>query len=402
MALYRYTAKTKQGRLTTGMVEAGSEEIAHDMVAERGLDLVGLSEVAAPSRFGLSMQIVGRIKSKDVVVLSRQLAVMTSANVPIVQALKILVDQTAHPRLKTIVSEIGDQIEGGARLSQAFGNYPDVFSDFFVSMLKAGETSGKIDEVLNFLADQAEKDYDLTSKVRGAMIYPMFIVGGLIVVATLMMIFVIPRITSILTESGAKLPLATRILIGTSSFMATYWWLLGLLGAALFVGIRMYIRTPVGRIQWDTLKIYLPIFGKIFRTIYLVRFSRSLSTLLVGGVPITRSLEVVSDVVGNAVYKELILETMRSVRDGNPLAMLFLESPLVPIAVSQMINIGEQSGKLDDVLTRLTGFYNREVEHQVANLTTLIEPIIMVVMGVGVALMISAIILPMYQLALSF
>ncbi len=384
------------------MVEAGSEEIAHDIVAERGLDLVALSEMSAPSRLSLTMNIVGRIKSKDIVVMSRQLSVMTSANVPIVQALKILVDQTTHPRLKTVISEISDQIEGGARLSQAFGNYPNVFSDFFVAMLKAGETSGKIDEVLNFLADQAEKDYELSSKVRGAMIYPMFIVGGLVTVATLMMIFVVPNITAILTESGAQLPLATRILIGTSSFMKNYWWLLLLGVGGVFVGGKFILRTPQGRIQWDTFKIHIPIFGTIFRTIYIVRFTRSLSTLLVGGVPITRSLEVVADVVGNAAYKELIVETMQSVRDGNPLATLFLESPLVPIAVSQMINIGEQAGKLDDVLSRLTTFYNREVERQVGNLTTLIEPIIMVVMGVGVAGMISAIILPLYQVALSF
>ncbi len=385
-----------------GMVDAAEESVAQDMVTEKGLELVALSESSPPSALQLSVGWLNRIKTKDVVVLSRQLAVMTSANVPIVQALKILVDQTSNPKLKTIVSEISDNIEGGARLSQAFGDYPDVFSDFFVSMLKAGETAGKIDEVLNFLADQAEKDYDLSSKIRGAMIYPAFIVSGLLTVGFLMMVFVIPKITGILTESGAKLPFATKVLIATSSFFVHYWWIvIGLLIGG-FVSFRFYIRTPPGRLQWDWLKIHLPIFGVIFRTVYLVRFTRSLATLLVGGVPITRALEVVADVVGNAVYRELILATQRSVRDGNPLALLFLESPIVPVAVSQMINIGEQAGKLDDVLVRLTSFYNREIEHHIANLTTLIEPIIMVVMGVGVAFMIAAIILPMYQAALSF
>ncbi len=234
------------------------------------------------------------------------------------------------------------------------------------------------------------------------MIYPAFIIVGLTVVGMLMMVFVIPNITSILTESGAALPFATRMLIGVSSFFVHFWWLViaGIAGG--FAAFRFYIKTANGRLQWDWLKIHLPLFGQIFRTVYLVRFTRSLATLLVGGVPITRSLEVVADVVGNAVYRELILATMRSVRDGNPLAMLFLESPIMPIAVSQMINIGEQAGKLDDVLQRLTSFYNREVEHHVANLTTLIEPIVIVIMGVGVGFMIAAIILPMYQAALTF
>ena len=402
MPLYRYTAKSKLGGLMTGMVDAGDESLAHDMVMEKGLEIISLVETAPPSVFQVSFNWLNRITSKDIVVLSRQLAVMTSANVPIVQALKILVDQTSNGKLKGIVSDIADSIEGGARLSQAFGNYPEVFSDFFVSMLKAGETAGKIDDVLNFLADQAEKDYDLSSKIRGAMIYPAFIIVGLTVVGMLMMVFVIPNITSILTESGAALPFATRMLIGVSSFFVHFWWLViaGIAGG--FAAFRFYIKTANGRLQWDWLKIHLPLFGQIFRTVYLVRFTRSLATLLVGGVPITRSLEVVADVVGNAVYRELILATMRSVRDGNPLAMLFLESPIMPIAVSQMINIGEQAGKLDDVLQRLTSFYNREVEHHVANLTTLIEPIVIVIMGVGVGFMIAAIILPMYQAALTF
>jgi type II secretory pathway component PulF len=233
------------------------------------------------------------------------------------------------------------------------------------------------------------------------MIYPIFIISGLLIVGAAMMIFVIPQLTSILAETGTELPTTTKILISTSSFLTAYWWL-ALVVLVIGVGaFRFLIKTKKGKHYWDAFKLRLPIFGNLFQKIILVRFTRSLHTLTTGGVALTKSLEIVSDVVGNEVYKELIQETGREVEDGNSIATVFLRSRQVPIMVSQMLNLGEKTGRIDDILDKLANFYSREVNNMVNNLVTIIEPLIMVVMGVAVGILVSAIILPMYNLAAS-
>jgi type II secretory pathway component PulF len=345
---------------------------------------------------------INRIPPKDLVVFSRQLSVMISAEVPIVQALKVLIRQTVNKNLQRVVANIAADVEGGTKLSIALSRYPAVFDNFFVNIVRSGETTGKLDEVLDYLATQQERDYDLVSKIKGAMIYPVFILFGLVTVGVIMMIFVIPKLTSILKETGAALPLSTQILIVTSDFMKNYWWLLLILLVGIVVGIRYLISFPVGRRFWDALKLRLPIFGQLFRRIYMVRFTRGLTTLLTGGVEIVAALKIAGDIVGNAVYKDLILQTVKEVEDGNPITTVFARSKEIPVMVSQMLGIGEQTGKIDVILSRLTDFYSREIENMVRNLTTIMEPLIMLLMGVAVGIMVSAIILPMYNLATQF
>ncbi len=345
---------------------------------------------------------LNRVPPKDLVIFSRQLSVMISADVPIVQALRVLIRQTVNKSLKIVVANLAADVEGGTKFSAALARYPDVFSDFFVNIIRSGETTGKLDEVLNYLADQQEKDYDLSSKIKGAMIYPAFILFGLVAVGIVMMIFVIPKLTDILKESGATLPLSTRILITTSDIMKNYWWALLIAFVGIVGAVRYIISFPVGRKYWDTLKIKLPIFGELFRRIYMVRFTRSFSTLLTGGVEIVGALKITAAIVGNAIYKNLILETVREVEDGNPITTVFAKSKEIPVMVSQMLGIGEQTGKIDAILARLTDFYTREIENMVRNLTTIMEPLIMLFMGVAVGIMVSAVILPMYSLATQF
>ncbi len=401
MAFFQYRARNARGEVMQGSVEAPSENVASSILVDRGLIILSLEEKEKLS-LNFDLPFLNRIKNKDIVVFSRQLAVMASASVPIVQALKILVNQTDNKRLKVIISEVADEVDGGAKLSQALGRYHKTFSDFYVAMLRSGETSGKLDEVLNYLADQQEKDYDLTSKIKGAMIYPVFILVGLTIVAIVMMVFVVPKLTAIISESGAELPIATRILIMVSNFMRHYWYiLLFLVGGGGYTLFRLTRRGPA-KIYYDRLKLKIPVFGKLWQRIYLVRLTRSLSTLIVGGVPLTAALEVTADVVGNDLYKDLIKKTIKEVEDGNSVASLFLKSPEVPPLVSQMMSVGEQTGRLEQILTKITDFYAREIENLVANMVSLIEPLIMVLMGVGVGLMVAAIILPMYQLASSF
>ncbi|MBI5733338.1 MAG: type II secretion system F family protein [Candidatus Kerfeldbacteria bacterium] len=402
MPLFDYRAKDNTGKDVAGVVEAPSESLALGVLEERQLTPLYIQARAEGGVWQASLKFFNRVTAKDLVIFSRQLAVMSSATVPLLESLRILIKQTENDILRMIISDVGDEVEGGAKLSTALGKYPDTFSDFYINMIKSGETSGRLDESLNYLADEAEKNHELSSKIRGAMIYPAFIIGGLFIVGFVMMVFVLPKLTTILQDSKTKLPFSTELLIATSNFMQHQWWLLIILILALVVAIRLAVRNPTGRLIWHRLQLRLPIFGQIYRKIYIVRFTRSLGTLLQGGVPLTRSLEVVAGVVGNAVFKDLINQTIHQVEEGNSVSTVFLESSIMPAMVSQMMVVGEKTGRLEEILQRLSNFYSKEVETLVTNLVTLVEPLIMIVLGLAVGVMVSAIILPLYNLAGSF
>jgi len=401
MPIYRYKAETSGGKIKTGRVVGFSEADATAKIRKQDLNPLELTDVtgALYTRF---LMLIAPIRTKDLVIFTRQFSVMIGANMPVVESLMVLVDQTRNVTLQNLLSEIAFEVDSGAFLSDAFGKRKKVFSDFFVNIIRSGETSGKLEEVLNYLADEMEKNYDMVAKIRGAMIYPIFVIAGLGAAAVVLMVYVIPNLTSVLTETGMQLPLSTRIVIGTSNFLKNYILLvIIMIIAVVFLG-RLYLRTYAGKRQLDILKIRMPIFGRLFQYIYLMRFSRSLSTLLKGGVTITRSLEIVADVVGNTIYKEMILDTLQSINDGNPFSTVMENSRDVPKMVPEMITVGEKTGKLDAVLDRITAFYSREASNMLDNLTKLMEPIIMVIMGVGVAIMVAAVLLPMYNLAGQF
>lgn len=399
MPVYDYKAKDRDGATITGAVEAPNEVVAQDTLKEKELIVVNLTERKRTTLFQSSLGFFNRVPKKDVVLFARQLAVMISATVPIVQALRILVKQTSNITFKIIISEIADEVDGGAKLSASLARYPQAFSDFFIHMIRSGETTGKLDETLNYLADQQEKDYDLESKIRGAMIYPGFILSAMVVIGALMMIFVIPKLTDALQAGGAQLPLATRVLIGASTFLKNFWWLIIGLAGVIIALLRLYLRTPTGRRQFDTLKFHLPVFGNIFQKIYLVRFSRSFSTLIASGIPVTKALEIVADVIGNVIYKELTLSTIQEVEAGNSIATILVQNKIVPAMLPQMMIVGEQTGKLDLILDKLAAFYSKELENLVANLVSIIEPLILVIMGGAVAVIVMAILLPLYNLS---
>ena len=401
MPIFKYKAFNKEKKVQEGMVEAISKDYVGEILAEKGFSIVSITEVS-PAKSIINFDFLNKIKTKDIVIFSRQFSVLISANVSMVQALKVLVDQTANLTLRMILSEVADEVDAGSTLSEALGKRSNVFNNFYVSVVRSGETSGKLDEVLSYLADEMEKDYDMMSKIKGAMIYPIFVLVSLVIVGVVMMIFVVPKLTGILTESGAELPVTTRILIGTSGFMQKYWWLLVIIVVALAAVFRWYSKKPQGRRQLDYIKLRLPVFGHLFQLIYLVRFTRSMNTLIVGGVTIDNSLKVTAEIVGNKIYQELIEETVKEVEDGNSISSVFIKSKTIPKMVSQMLNIGEKTGKMDIILDRITNFYGREISNMVANLMTLMEPIIMVVMGVAVGIMVAAVILPMYNLASNF
>jgi type IV pilus assembly protein PilC len=406
MAQYNYKARNQRGQIFAGVVDAVSEEEAVNLLKDKNLEIVFLEYSAdspekksSGSGFTLFKK---RVKRKEIVILVRQLAVMISANLTLVQALRIIVQQVDNSTLKQVMTDVATEVEGGVKFSDALAKHDKVFSTFFASMIKSGETSGKLDEVLEYLADQEERDYDLVSKIKGAMIYPIFIICGLFVVGVAMMIFVIPQLTGMLQGSGATLPASTRILIFISDTLRNYWWALIIAIVGLIALFKVVLKNPQGKRAWDLFKLKLPIFGKLFQMIYLVRLTQSLSTLIKGGVTLPDSLRIVSEIVGNVVYKEIIDQTVKEVEDGNSVALIFGQSPLVPRLISQMLSVGEKTGQLDTILDKINSFYSREIENMVANMTHLMEPLIMVVIGVAVGGMVASIIMPMYQLANQF
>jgi len=400
MPYFRYKANDINSQTVEGMIQAASADVAAEVLEERQLTILSLTEekISLGER---SLKIFNRVKSKDIVVFSRQLSVIISATIPLVQGLKILINQTQSKVLKEIISEISDDVEGGATLSSALSRHPEVFNEFFISIIRAGETSGKLDEVLEYLAQQQESDYDLASKMKGAMIYPGFIVSGLGIVGGIMMVSVLPKLTQVLQESGTQLPFATRVLIVITDFVSGFWWLILGLIILLIFGFRYGVKTSFGRRLWDNFILRIPVFGKLNQEVIIVRFATSLNTLMTGGVSLTKSLEVVSDVVSNTIYKDIMLQTAKEVEDGNSIASIMLKSREVPPMVSQMLNLGEKTGRLEDILNKIAHFYSREVNNKVTNLVALIEPFVMVILGLAVGGLVAAILLPMYSLSMS-
>ncbi|MDD5527504.1 MAG: type II secretion system F family protein [Patescibacteria group bacterium] len=398
MPIYRYDAINAQGKKVNGLLNAYNRRAANERLEELTLTDISLKDKTDSLELKLTT-FFQPVKTRDLVVFSRQFSVMISANLALVQSLRIAAEQTTNVSLKMNISEIAYEVEGGSTLSAAMIKRPKIFTAFYTNVVKSGETSGRLDEVLNYLADEMEKDYDMTSKIKGAMIYPAFVLVGLVAVGILMMVVVVPQLTSILKETGGTLPLSTRIVMAISSFMIAYWWLLVILLIVTAILIRVFLNTEAGKRVFDLIKLKLPVFGNLFQLIYIVRFTRSMNTLIVGGVTISKSLEVVAGVVGNTVYKDLIDKSRRSVEEGGSLAKVFLASDTVPKMVPQMIVVGEKTGKLDLVFRKVTDFYAREIQNILANLVALLEPSIMVVMGVAVGVMVAAIIMPMYNLA---
>ncbi len=402
MPIYKYVGSKSNGRSKRGTIVAISEADATLRLNRKNITVRSIADVGNSFESKM-MLLINPVKGKDLVIFTRQFSVMISASVPVVEALLVLIEQTESLSLQVIIAELALDVDSGAFLSDSFARRPKIFSDFFINIIRSGETSGKLDEVLNYLADEMEKSYDINAKIKGAMIYPVFVISALFGVGVMLMVYVIPNLTAILIETNAELPLATKIIVAISNFLKDYLVLVVILIVAIVFAIRFYAKSEKGRRNIDIMKLKAPIFGTLFKYIYLMRFARSLSTLLKGGVTITKSLEIVSRVVGNTIYKELILETLESINDGSPFSEVFDRSDeYMPKMVPQMMAVGEKTGNLEEVLDKINEFYSRESSNMLDNLSKLMEPIIMVIMGVGVGIMVAAVLLPMYNLASQF
>ncbi|MBI4099287.1 type II secretion system F family protein [Candidatus Parcubacteria bacterium] len=397
--LFFYTARTSGGQMQTGTIEAASPDIGVELLQQHGLVVISL-RVQGASIFDTPLKLFNRVKKKEIVIFSRQLSTLLDAEVPITESLRTLMEQTGSATFRGVLFEISADVEGGMSMSKAFQKHPQVFSDFFVTLVKSGEISGRLQEVFAYLASYLEREHELASKARRATVYPAVVLFAFLVVAVIMLVFVVPQLTLILTESEVELPFLTRLLIGTSSFLQSWGWLVGIGAVAGVVLLVRYARTAEGKEFFDRLILRLPGFGNLFKKMYLARFAETLSTMIVGGIPIVQALEVTGDVVGNTVYRAILSEVMEAVRRGEMMSgVLHSHHPTIPLLVTQMMSVGEKSGRLDSILRKLADFYRREVESLVENLTNLIEPILILVLGGGVGVLIAAVLLPIYNLA---
>ncbi len=398
---FKYQAQNSQGETQKGFIKASSKRAALAVCAQNGLKIMTIEEVSESNFLTGILRIWEGVKPKEFVVFSRQLATLIDSKVPLLSSLQSISNQTENKYFSLKIREIMADIDGGLSLSEALAKHPQVFSKFYVNMIKAGEASGTLQRTLNDLADNIEKNYDLTSKLKGAMYYPAFIFSAMMVVGFLMMSFVVPKLLEILKESNVILPLQTRILIAVSDFLAVYWWAVGIIVIAGIFGLSYYLRTEGGRREFDEIILKIPVVKNILKNIYIARFSENLSTLIQSGIPISTALLITSDVIGNEVYKAIVYESATEIKKGGAIASIFEKYELIPPVVVQMIRVGEETGRLDFTLGKVTDFYMKEADNMVKNFSSLIEPVIMVVLAIGVGILVSAVLLPIYQVATS-
>lgn len=395
---FLYQAKDKAGELKKGYVVAATQAKAEQLLSESGFIIIGLS-VQKESLLERLNFLSRRVSYKDLVIFARQMATLVAAKVPILQGLRILEAQLSSKALINITKSLITSVEGGESLSLALSKHPQVFGNIFVSLVRSGEASGTVAQALTSLADQMEKDYDLRRKVRGALTYPGFVVSALIIVGVLMFKFVLPNLVSVLKEQQVALPPLSQALISFTDFFQVYWWLVILGFAVLVVSFRYFIRTDSGRYIWDKYKVKIPIIGTMLQKIYLARFARNLSTLVAGGIPIIQALKIVSEVVNNLIYRDIIIEAASSVTKGKSISDALAEHREFPPLATQMIRVGEQTAELDAILINLASFYEKEVDASVGSLSSLLEPMIMLILGVAVGLLVVGVLLPIYNMA---
>jgi len=344
---------------------------------------------------------LGRVSSNDVVNFTRQLATMITAGLPLTDALSILEIQS-RPALVKVVGEVSREIEGGGNLADALGKHPQVFDKVYVSLIKAGESAGVLDRVLSRLADNLEKQRDFNNKVKGAMVYPIIIVIGMGIVGAIMIIFVLPKMLAVYQDFQAELPAPTKILLGFSNFITNFWYLALIIAVALIGGLTFVMRKPELRPYLDQFYFRLPVIGTLKKNIILTEFTRTLSLLISTGILIVEALNIVEHSMGNSIYEKTIKEAAVEVEKGIPLADTLARSGVFPPILPQMVSVGEETGKLDEVLSRVSSYFEQEADVAVKGLTTALEPLIMIVLGVGVGFLIIAVIMPIYNLTSKF
>jgi len=396
---YRFVAKDTKGRTKTGIVEAMDVKNASGVLQEQGLVVVSLDRTGKNKTLEELSYLWEGVKAVDLVMLFRQLVTLIGAKVPILTSFRVIERQISNNHLRRIVREVGDDIEDGMPLFESMSRHPRVFTPLMVSMVHSGEVSGHLHQSLAYIADNLEKNYALTSKIRGALMYPGFVLAAAIIVGFLVITFILPNLTQIIRDMSAEVPWYTQVLMSTGDFMSTYWWVVAAAIATVIGFFFYYVRTPAGKREWDKVQLKLPVVGQLFHYMYISRFSDNFSTLLSGGIPVVTALQIVASVVGNSEFERVILEAADEVKKGGSISAVFKRNDVFPPIVAQMLEIGEETGKTEETLKSVTEFYDQEADTMARNLTTLIEPMLIVVLGIGVAIMVVGILLPIYNIS---
>jgi len=394
---FNYQARSKEGKIEKGTIEASSKEAAAALLQKYNIFVISLKEIKTPFSFSIGGLLKKKASKKDLTIFSRQLAVMIDSRIPIVQSLLTLASQTTKDDFRDKITRISELVEEGNNLSEAFSSFPEVFDVFYTNLIRSGEATGKISESLYYLSNHLEREYDIAAKIKGAMIYPIVILSALAVVVVIVMTVVMPKLIVILEEAGGEIPLTTKILIGFYNFSAHYGWiiLIALLGLVAF--LVYYFRTKEGRKIYDKIIIRIPFIGGFLEKSFFVRFAENLSTLITAGLPITRALKITKDTIDNFIYKEIVGEVEKEVSEGAKISSVLVRYPeRIPAFVIQMIKVGEETGKLDKTLMEVVNFYQKEITNIVNNFMTLIEPILILILGLGVALLAISVLSPMY------
>ncbi len=393
MQLFSYTAKDKNGQLLKGEIEAENENAAAKVLSSRELIPISV-ELHQEQTFSF----LNKVSLKDKVMMIRQLATMINAGLPIAQSLKTLEAQVNKKNIQKILAQTSSDIEGGSQLSVAFSRFPETFSALELTLIASGETSGNLDKSLLRLADQLEKQQSLVRKVRGAFIYPAFVIGVVVIVAAIIIVYVMPQMEELYSSFNAELPFLTRMMIAISKILSRFAPFVFLALIGFFIYARVSIKRPAGRRIWDKLKLKLFGINILLKKMYMARFARTLAGLVASGVPLLDSLAIVSKAVGNVIYEELIKKSAKKVKSGIALSETLLESPLFPVIVHQMIAVGERTGELDNMLENLANYYEEEVDTTVQSISRLIEPALIVILALVIGVFLVAIMLPIYQI----
>ena len=399
--LFNYQALDNQGQNLNGSIDAISIDVAISSLQRRGFVISSITPVSSGSVFDRKLNFLNGIKAKDVVLLSRQMSTLFQAQVSALRIFRLLSAEADKPMLREKLLEIADDLQGGSSISKALSKHPEAFSDFYVNMVRAGEESGKLDETFGYLADYLERSYEIVSKARNALIYPAFVLFAFVVVMVLMMVIVIPNLSAILIESGQEMPIYTKIVIATSNFFVHY-------GIFLAVGFIVggfflwrWTKTERGRFIVDRFKLNAPFFGKLFTKLYLSRIADNMNTLLMSAIPIVKTLEITAAVVENAGYQAILSDAIESIKSGSSVSEALGRHPEIPGIMVQMMRVGEETGELGDILKTLAHFYAREVNNAVDTLVSLIEPAMVILLGLGVGFLLASILIPIYNISAS-
>ncbi len=399
MPYYQYVARTLQGKIVSGSAEGASQSAVVKMLREKGLTTTSV-QLGASTSAGRRRQKQkrGRIKLDDLVIISRQFATMIRAGLPLIEVLNILTEQCEKVQLKNTVGQVQRDVEGGASLTEALQKHPRVFNMFYTSMVRAGETAGMLDAILDQVASYLEKTAALQRKVKSAVMYPITVSIVAAIITVFLLVKVVPVFEEIFADLGSELPLVTRITLGISKFIQNrYLLILGVLVGVVFI-LAQWRKTAAGRKALDTLKLRLPIFGPLFLKVSIARFSRTLGTLIKSGVNILSALDIVAKTAGNVLVEEAVYRTRASIQSGESISKPLMESGVFPIMVTRMIDVGERTGALESMLSKIAEFYEDQVDNTVAGLTSLIEPILIVFLGVVVGFIVISMFMPMFKM----